>query len=314
MNTHAKAPNVQVGTAEELLATIPYLLQFHPAESLVFVAFTGHTVAVTGRVDLTQMRTVDDIDKVLATLQRNTRVTGLIFVGYSTDWEAAWATLTDAETAAARAGLGCMTLAVNGQLWQDHPYGPEQTMLPSGITAGQLAFAAQGIAPMASREALQRVVAATETDTAALTEALALGRFIADRMPDAMKADFVRGFAADTTATQHLALSDAAAVALVTADARRALIRDMNRHNADRWMTFWLTVANRNLPEQRTLPLGLAGLAGWLFGDGAMVNVVLDEIAQIAPDDALARLLHQLVVDAVPPDFWEDIKAATRSL
>ncbi|MGH8861267.1 MAG: DUF4192 family protein, partial [Jatrophihabitantaceae bacterium] len=53
--TNADLPIVRVSGPADLVQTIPYLLGFHPARSLVLVGLADRRVVVTARMDLDEL-------------------------------------------------------------------------------------------------------------------------------------------------------------------------------------------------------------------------------------------------------------------
>lgn len=78
---------------------------------------------------------------------------------------------------------------------------------------------------------------------------------------------------------------------------------------ASRWFDLWSRIC-RVVPRERAVrPLVLAGLAAWLRGDGATLNVAGELAAQVRPDDDGVRLLQLISRVALPPDAWEHYRA-----
>ena len=85
----APTPDVTVRHASDLLAVIPYLVGFHPTESIVAVLMRSGQVALTMRVDLPTTPSVAEAGAALArqltAVARTNRLTRMVLVGYSAD-------------------------------------------------------------------------------------------------------------------------------------------------------------------------------------------------------------------------------------
>ncbi|MFD0787883.1 DUF4192 domain-containing protein, partial [Micromonospora azadirachtae] len=75
-----------VTSISDLLAAVPYLLGFHPADSLVIIGLTGHRIAVATRADLPEPATISDwvpgAVRQHLSLLRNVDATTAILIGY----------------------------------------------------------------------------------------------------------------------------------------------------------------------------------------------------------------------------------------
>ena len=82
-------PGFTVRHASDLLAVIPYLVGFHPTESIVAVLMRSDTVALTMRVDLHPTAPVADVGAALArqlsAVARAQDAARIALVGYSAD-------------------------------------------------------------------------------------------------------------------------------------------------------------------------------------------------------------------------------------
>ena len=82
-------PRFTVRHASDLLAVIPYMVGFHPTESIVAVLMRSGHVALTMRVDLPATSAVADAGAALArqltAVAGANRMTRIALVGYSAD-------------------------------------------------------------------------------------------------------------------------------------------------------------------------------------------------------------------------------------
>src|SRR2546423_11127470 len=68
----------------DLLAVVPYLLGFHPADSVVLLALRGREVIFQVRADLPPPVEVPDVSGQLAELVRRQDATSAVVLGYGT--------------------------------------------------------------------------------------------------------------------------------------------------------------------------------------------------------------------------------------
>ncbi|RKF22867.1 DUF4192 domain-containing protein [Micromonospora globbae] len=84
--THNQPARLPVTSISDLLAAVPYLLGFHPADSLVTIGITGHRITVAARTDLPAPATIPDWAPRAArqhlALLRNVDATTAILIGY----------------------------------------------------------------------------------------------------------------------------------------------------------------------------------------------------------------------------------------
>ena len=118
-------PRMTVRHASDLLAVIPYLVGFHPSESIVAVLMRSGKVALTMRVDLPTTSSVAEAGAALArqltAVARTHRLTRMVLVGYSADQLRANRVLTATMDEIPRSGRPGLELAdvyyVDGERW-----------------------------------------------------------------------------------------------------------------------------------------------------------------------------------------------------
>jgi hypothetical protein len=108
-------------------------------------------------------------------------------------------------------------------------------------------------------------------------------------------------------------LSDDEAARML-ADMQDTTLRDaawttMRQPDADMHVGLWTDLTRRAPTEVKTPAASLLAFASWLNGDGARAWVALDEIPEDQQNYSLARLVATSLMDAVPPDLWEETTA-----
>ena len=307
----------------DLLAAVPFLLGFHPEESLVALFLQSGRVVLTARYDLGDHRGRD-----LADLVEQHRPTGMVLVAYCAD-----AARGRAELRAQADELSALDqrprpdlvdlLLVDGRTWwslvcssgccpgEGTPYAPgEHPLSAEAVWAGlvarpdRAAVVATVAGPSAgdwpglrdrARPIRARLWRATRTERQD-----ALGRAVVAGLPrvdPALEVGAAGGL--DDEACLELAL-------LV----RDTLVRDVacalvTRDDARRHLALWQEVVRRTPPELAPAPLCLVGIAAWAGGNGTVLNACCDRLAELDPAYPMGRLLSDVSRRALPPAWWD---------
>ncbi|HEY1176473.1 MAG TPA: DUF4192 domain-containing protein, partial [Phytomonospora sp.] len=72
---------IRLGSPEDLLAATPYLLGYHPNDSITFLGLSSGDVKITGRYDLSDSETPRDPSRVVENLSRQ-GVDSVLLLGY----------------------------------------------------------------------------------------------------------------------------------------------------------------------------------------------------------------------------------------
>jgi len=305
----------------EVLAALPYLLGFHPRDSLVVVTIrpgAPPTVGLVLRGDLPppghEHELVDQIRMPL--LGAGGALVMLVMVGGRPNPPPAVVgmlrdALSDDGVVVVRA-LWVESTAP-GARWACLDRPADAGVLPD-TTSGQLAaaVAAAGLVTHADRDELRRLVA-PEDDTALCRRAALLDAAVAaaelDRSPDRASAvardiQLVR-LAVHACAGGRLPAGDHDVVRLAVAlsepvvrDSALALCLGDSTGAAER---LWLALTRATPPPEVAEPAALAALTAYLRGDGALAGMALDRALEAWPGHRLATLADQVLRNGVPP-------------
>lgn len=306
MNVSEPQARLAVRSVEDLVGLVPFLIGFHPAESLVVMVIEDNQVVVTARVDLAAVAEPGVLaDLLIRLFDRFPRADGWFFA-YTDDDPLAWQVLADCTGLVGATRLGRL-LQVGSARWRaDHPDGPIGA-LDGVVTAVAAQAAVLGLPARASRQALadsivgppdaeiDELVRLFDEQSAALAGLTASGRGRALRRllrePQAGLIDHVR-------------------LALLVAEPQGTLgaLRSLRRETANEQVTLWTGVVRHSLLSYQVVPLGLLGMAAWQAGEGALQMVCLERIDRIDPETPLAALLDQLNREVVPPGEWPTIR------
>lgn len=297
-------------TPGDVLAAVPLVLGFEPAESVVMLTF-GAPRTFHARVDLPRHR--DDLPDLVGALRDPAvrhGVARVLLVGYDRDGRWTGEVLRAVAAGMEEAGIevvACLR-ADAGRWWPVGPVaapserGPgtaydaaghrfrTRSVVEGRVTLPDRAALAAGLAPgpggpdPAVGPALERVGVASVRRVDALLAAL-LG---SGQRPDA----------------DQLAL-----LLLVAAEGRlrERVQRRLTRATAPRLVDLWSEVVRR-APEDRVAdPAALLALCAWVSGHGALAWCAVDRAREVAPAHGLAGMVATLLEAAVPPEEWEAV-------
>ena len=296
-------------TPEDLLAMVPIVIGFAPAESVVMLTF-GAEHTFHARVDLPPPDDVDEMVQALLEPALRNGVRRVVFVIYAgagpTRW--AWRRLRE----------GCRTaridvleaLRAEGGRWYPLIGGDRRIReigVPYDISAHP--FAAQAVldgrVTHSSRDELASLL---DTDP---VRAAAIGELVdrASTPPDTRAEgqwviDLVRRHVAAGTSP-----ADADLVRLLRAltetPLRDAAWSSFTRAEAQRHLDLWVDVLRRT-PASYVPPVAtLLGFAAWQCGHGALAWCAVDRCAEIDPEYTLMTYLATALNHALPPSLWE---------
>lgn len=305
----------------DFLAVIPYLLGFHPDESLVAVLSGRGRVVLTARLDLPAPEDAGVVAAQVGRLSGQHGVDELVLVGYSDDEARARRVLEQLRAElrdrvpvrevvlVSRArwwSLTCQTgcCPADGAVFDPdaHPLAAEAVY--RGFSAGRSRAALEALVARPPEEALPRLrglVAQARADLATTERPVAA---------EAMAAA-VRDALADPDGPGEAA---AARLAVLTLD---LAVRDvawamLSRSAAEEHQRVWARVLAATPPEVAPGPLGLLGAAAWVGGNGALLNCCVERLEVDHPRYTLGRLLADLSERALPPGLWDELAGDLR--
>jgi hypothetical protein len=303
----------------ELLAAVPYLLGFHPEESLVLVGLADGALVVTARLDLADAAPGRCLGDTFAAIVRGgtTQVVGIVFAaGRAKEDRPQTLISTRLQDEAGRAGVELIdVMTVIGDRWWSElctdtcccP--PEGRVLASEPTAFGLASIvagtvvapsreamAQRLAPMPDRQRLQVLI-----DQAESTAAEALLRARLAGHDSSLKRAI---FAAARAAAAGVYPADAD-VARYGAALSRTAIRDAVWLAVDGGRladgNLWLDLARRLPAPYDASALFLYGWQAWRDGNGALASVAAERAVVSDASYSAAHLLLGALARGVDP-------------
>lgn len=324
-------PGFTVRHASDLLAVIPYLVGFHPTESIVAVLLRTDTVALTMRVDLHPTAPEADLGAAVAqqlsAVARAQDAARMALVGYSADPLRANRVLTAIMDELPHTEGRPVELVdvyyVDGERWWSltcsRPCCPlEGTPYDLGSHPYVAEAVYAGMSAEPSRAALKKgLLGPDPADTEQLEETLARV------LDDLVELDDLEWSSAaiQQTVRESLGRTDVSdeVCARLALLALNKTVRDhawamITHEDAEEHAELWRRVVARVPQVVSAAPLGLLGMAGWIGGHGALQNVCAERLAEIHPGYTLGEILLDLSDRAIPPSAWDTWAAEMRQL
>ena len=290
----------------DILGLVPYLLGFHPSESLVAAFVRQRRVVVTARVDLAATADLEALLDQLELVAHQVDTRALVLIGYS----------ADESVRDVMRGLADLipfdlvdVLAVSGDRWwsvccdgdccpaegrpydiETHPLAAQAVLAGISATGTRDDIVALTVGPpVAERE---RLTAAADT-CAATVEQLSRRR----------QKRRVRQLVERVLQTDGPTEAEAIEIAVLVRDigVRDEVWALMRCHNAEVYVALWRQVVAVSVWPYEAAPLAMLGWAGWLNGNGALFNCCIDRLEGVAPDYSLLELCKQISINAIPP-------------
>ena len=301
---------------DELLAIIPYLIGFHPQESLVVVFVRLGRVILAGRLDLPADADGKKMADFIGALAKRERAEALALVAYSAAALPANRLLTRLMDHLTDHELTDVLYVGHGRWWSltcaDECCPLAGT--PLDLTSHPLSASAvlAGLGTRASRHELEASVAGPPDDE--------LPRL--DRLIDALLADHEQLDEPEEAGRLLASMIDHGLVNPDVLDEESCvllglLVRDVHLRDlawaliapasADDHVRLWGAVVAHVPPAVAAAPLCLLGIAAWVQGAGALLNCCSERLARVDPDYSMGRVLAEISEQAIPPSRWQEI-------
>lgn len=320
--------SVRLSDPGDLVAGIPHLLGFHPADSVVVISLTGLTgrrVGLTMRADIPAPRHDRELAQQLATGVRTDSPDAVVLAVFSDaaneDGGLPHRQLVHELTMAMTAvdlAVRDVLLVRSGRWWSyDCPHRccdpTAGTPLPTGVSELDVATVASGVVVARDRdEVAARLEPAPERATmedVALRVASERVVHILDRGRDAVREEATAAIASAAAGlapgAPGVRLSDDDVARMVWA-LRDVVVRDAALDfvlgpDAAGAEALWMECARRAPAPLDAAPATLLAVSAWLRGDGATANIALERALVSDPGYALAQLLSQALAACLSP-------------
>ncbi|HEY5353534.1 MAG TPA: DUF4192 domain-containing protein [Streptosporangiaceae bacterium] len=326
----SRQPQVRVSSPADVLAVVPHLLGFHPANSLVVmgVGRPKARVQLAFRYDLPDPPDAvhaADIAEHAAEVLRHRRLSSVIGVGYGPG--ALVTPVADALAAALHgAGLRLHELmrVEDGRYWSYLCQNPEccpAEGVPFDVRANpaSAAMTVAGLVAYPDRAALAGTLApVTGAAARSMERATSQARArAADLITQAspslgrgtkLLVDAGRQAVQEAIATYRAGgrLEADEPVAWLTVALAHLAVRDdawarMDPVHRAAHLRLWTDVVRRATPAYLPAPASLLAFTAWQSGEGALANIAIDRALAADPAYSLAQLLREIMDAGVPP-------------
>lgn len=309
-----------IRTPDDALAAVPYLLGFHPADSLVVLGFDGPENTCAVRVDLPPDPShVPVMAEQIATVVGRNGFRSALVVGYgpSAPVTAAASAVWESLTSTGVRVVEAMRVA-DGRWWSltclDDCCPPEGRPFDTTTTeiAANAAFAGHSALP--GRDELRRAVAPPVGKAQAAVRRATLraearihqwareetssGALTSRKTKEALEL-----LAALRAAETPPANADAALLSVLMTDLR---VRDeiwvrLTQDDPRRDLDLWCAVLRATDPRHAAAPASLLAFLAYTTGDGGLANVALDRAEEADPHYSMALLIRTIIALGVPP-------------
>ncbi len=299
---------LHVTRADEMILVAPHLLGFWPDRSIVVVVLVEGRVEVTARADLDcSPAELSEVIRPLILRYPDHRV---LLIGYGPRAQADEAVDLCAMLFAPEAVLD--RLGTDGRRWWNHSgAGGRMSANDLRAIARTVPRLADGLLP--DRSALERAFAGPDTAVLARSdarlEALYDEVIRLDRSARMARVGDLIRHAVATDAQSGLHDDERLELAVLVQDiaARDAAWMLITRADAAEHLALWRSVVELTPDTEAPPVLCLAATAGWLTGNGAIMNICLERALSIRPTYSLAGLLTDVMHQAIPPQAWDEL-------
>jgi hypothetical protein len=319
---------LMVNSPAELISTVPFLIGFHPLESLVVTAMFGPRIAFAMRIDLPEQDTPEDAAQIsvlnLAAVVLSYEPDAVAILGYGDEPSVTPAAGLLAKVfREARLKVVDELRVTDGRFWsylctdptccaaEGRPCPPADSVI-----AAEATFA--GAVALPNREALEaQLDPVTGDDRQAMSDATM--RALARRWPsggeedDGETLDHSAGRLAVREAERcystggRLTDDDAAWLGLLLGD---QAIRDYawSRTGTQEWeLALWSDLVRRVDPDYLPAPAALLAFVAMRLGQGALASIAVGKAREQDPDYSMAVLIERALMSGLPPsalDNW----------
>jgi hypothetical protein len=320
---------VRLSQPADYLAIVPYLLGFHPAMSLVILAFDDQALVTGIRHDLprTDEETANVIALSLKVLTRREKISQICVIGYGPA-DAVTSVLDTMRDAIAPTGILLLELLrCDGSRYWSHQDTDPPEGTPYDITASQAAAAAvgAGMAAFPDREAFaaclqatdgpdrDAVHAATRVSYERAVALLATGatpRYWYEEGLRSVHAAFAHRQAGESLTPDEVAWLGVLLTSIIVRD---AAITMTCAYPASDHIALWSDIARRAEPGYVAAPATLLAIAAFSCGAGTLARIAVDRALADNPDYTMAHLVDCALSNGVPPSVVDDMRTSLRA-
>ncbi len=317
---------LRLRSAADLLAVVPYLMGFHPSDSVVLVGFGERTVRFVARVDLPEPDDPEPIRHLVEVADRQA-IDEVALVGYGPPARVDPAVM-DVCVALEKFALPVREAlrVTDDRYWSylcDNPRccPPEGT--PFHVETSPVAVSAvvAGCVALPDRAAMEhRVAAVVGAEREAFAAATAhaqhrISKAFRSGDPSLTRTRLIRGGAGllDRALRRYgnggrLGDPAAAWLSVLLAEEQFASVawQRVDRNGADSHIAMWCDLTRRVEPAYLPPVATLLGYAAWRTGDGALAGIAVRRALDASPTYEPAQVMQALLDTGTPPDALFD--------
>ncbi|MFI5841103.1 DUF4192 domain-containing protein [Catenuloplanes sp. NPDC051500] len=325
--------DLRVSSPAHLVAVVPYLLGFHPRDSLVVVGRRDHALVFAARQDLplpeVPLAELDAYANRIAAVVARQSVDSVVLIGYTGGQHSGAALVAAVGDALLELSIpvGEQLRVADGHFWcylctdekccppAGRPYADEAAEVRAvagyPVHANRAAMVAS-IAPVtgAAREAMLRATAAADRRLDLLCARTATGP---GRLLGALRRAGSRAVGAAMARHRVGGTLDDDELAWLTVLLAHDPVSEyaLNQAQGLGWeVVLWSDVLRRARPELAAVPAVLLAFTAWRIGQGALASVAVDRALATDPSLGIARLLDDVLTDGIPPSALDEPSAA----
>lgn len=313
---------LKIRQPDDLLAIIPYMIGFHPDESIVAVFVRSGRIVLAGRMDLPPEVASDELAERIDALANQHKAEAIALVAYSAASLPANRMLTRLMDRLGNHELMDVLYVGHGRWWSlscEEECCP-LTGTPYDLMSHPMSATAvvAGMTARADRRELEATVsgppAAELPRLQALAETLVteLEQFDNQTAAAQLMASIVDAGIANPCALDE---RNCLLLALLVTDIQ---IRDLawaqiSHAEAEDHVRLWGSVVGRVPPLLAAAPLCLLRMAAWVSGAGALLNCCCERLSRLNPGYTMGSLLATISEQAIPPSLWHQIRDEMRA-
>ncbi|MGH8960648.1 MAG: DUF4192 domain-containing protein [Jatrophihabitantaceae bacterium] len=323
MTDDESVPTMRISGPADLLQAVPYLLGFHPSDSLVLIGLADGHLVVTVRLDLVDLAEPRVLAEAIDAMHRGgtEELVGAVYDDCPTSWPLPWAGVARTlSNECDRTGCNLSdVLRVSGARWWSYECSspeccaPEGNELPDAPSPFVAAATYAGLVALPDRDSVSAQFEPLPAERRAALEPLigehehAAVRAVleghGERWDRSVKrALFAAARAADRSAPDALSDDDAArfAVALSAIGMRDSVWMAIDDGRLD-GRALWRDLARRLPSPYDATPLFLFGWASWRAGNGALAGMAAQRAIDSDPTYSAADLLLAALARGLDP-------------
>ena len=301
---------------EDLLSAVPFLLGFHPEDSLVLVGLTSESISLAMRIDYPPEIDLDEVEKLADHLGRNNCESALL-IAYTPDYDDGGEEILESIQSACelRSIQIRESIIVHNSLWRSLIARGRPQPLPelrdSRIAAEQVIDGRP--MPLLNISEVKKSISAIETPAALRSAIAEISEIDYSEDPNSAQREGARALLVLRSGGVEMVANNERLVALVLVRLRDLQVRDfamglLDQGDMQLQAALWKSLF-RIAPSGYRAPVGcLFAQAAYELGDGALAHRTLDLVLEDDATYSLAHLLRRAFAAGWPPSHFQQMR------